>query len=225
MFSKKASTLIGSSVLATGFAVTSSLIAPEAQAFDLTLDPACDAAAAVFNPEYDNCQGAYLLDGGENDVTDGEADNIVNQLLNVEDIFGNPDWTFFAKDDGAGTSFFTVNGINSTTGDIVFDTAAIEAAYGPTFTEDYDIAVSFKAAKNFSIYQWDAALGTDTITWSTEGTATNGGGSAQALSHASVYFRYKDVVTPPPARVPEPTSILALGLIGGGMFLSRRKKG
>lgn len=29
----------------------------------------------------------------------------------------------------------------------------------------------------------------------------------------------------PPRRVPEPTSILALGLIGGGMFLSRRKKG
>lgn len=227
MFKQKQSifsSLIGSSVLATGLAVTSSFIAPTAQAFTPTEDPACDVAAAVFNPGYDNCKGAYELAGGENDVTNGGSDNIATQLLNDDNIFGAEDWTFLAKDDGGGTDFFTVNDIGSTSGNIEFDTAAIEAEYGTTFTENYDIAVSFKAAKSFSIYQWDAGLGTDTIEWTTDGTATNKNGVTQALSHASVYFRYKAIVDPPRARVPEPTSILALGLIGGGMFLSRRRQ-
>ncbi len=36
---------------------------------------------------------------------------------------------------------------------------------------------------------------------------------------------WETLTAPPPRRrVPEPTSILALGLIGGGMFLSRRRK-
>ena len=215
------STLISSSVLATGLAVSSALIAPTAQAFELTLAPACDVAAAVFNPEYDDCQGAYELEGGENDVTDGGSDNIVTQLLNDDNIFGDPDWTFLGKDDGAGTSFFTVNGIDSTSGNIVFDVAAIEEEYGPTFTHNYDIAVSFKAAQNFSIYKWGAGLKTDTIDWTTDGTATNqNNDNPRDLSHASVYFRLKDKVK----RVPEPTSLLAIGLIGGGMFLSRRRQ-
>ncbi|NET46472.1 hypothetical protein [Okeania sp. SIO2B3] len=218
------STLMGSSVLTTGLVVSSAFIAPATQAFTLTEDPACNVAAAVFNPQYDDCKGAYELAGGENDVTDGGPNNIATQLLNNDDIFGTEDWTFLGKDDGNGTSFFTVNGINSTSGEIVFDTAAIENVYGPTFTQNYDIAVSFKAAKNFSIYQWDAGLGTNTIDWTTDGTATNKQGVTQGLSHASVYFRYKEIVDPPRARVPESTSMLTLGLIGGRMFLSRRRK-
>jgi hypothetical protein len=185
-----------------------------ASAYTLTQDPACDVAAAVFSPDYDDCQGAYLLEGGENDVTNGDATNIATQLLNDDNIFGDADWTFFGKDDGAGTPYFTVTGLNSTLGSIVFDVAAIEAAFGPTFAQDYDLAVSFKAARNFSLYYWEAPVFVGIaaiIDWTTAGTATNNDGAAQALSHASVYFRQVEPENPPTG-APAPATVALIGV-------------
>ena len=206
------------------------ILSSAAGAYELTESPECDVGAAVFNPQYDACYGAYLLGNGENDVTDGEADNIVNQLLNTDEIFGDDEWTFLEKreNDTAGT-YFTVSGMGSTSGSITFDTTAIEAEYGPTFIQDYDIVISLKAAKNFSIYQWDAALGTNTITWSTAGTATNGGGIVQALSHVSVYFQYNgsgddqdDDSSTVIVSEPKTLALLAFGLCG--LVLVRRRR-
>lgn len=61
-------------------AVLASAWSVNASAYTLSTDVACDTAAAVFSPAYTDCVGAYVLGAGENDVTDGAADNIVNQL-------------------------------------------------------------------------------------------------------------------------------------------------
>jgi hypothetical protein len=212
------STLIGSSLLATGVALATMM---PAQAYSVST-LSCDAAATAFTPDYDNCVGAYTLDGGENDVTDGDDDNIVNKILNVDNVFGTEDWTFLGKDDGAYNGFFNIVGLNNTTGSINFNVAAIEAVYGTSFLNNYDVAVSFKAGKNFSIYEWEAALGTDTIEWSTTGTSVNKNGAAQGLSHGSVYFRKKDGgVT---EKTPEPASAAALGLFALASFGALKKK-
>ena len=109
---------------------------------------------------------------------------------------------------------------------IEFDITKMTEEYGSDFLDNYDIAVSFKSAKKFSIYEWDAGeLESNSIIWDTLGTATNPrNGQGKALSHASIYVRYDSMINPPPAKVPEPTSVLALGLIGGGVLLSRRRQ-
>ena len=46
------------------------ILSSAAGAYELTESPECDVGAAVFNPQYDACYGAYLLSNGENDVTE-----------------------------------------------------------------------------------------------------------------------------------------------------------
>jgi hypothetical protein len=216
--------LISSTILGTGLAIIPTAFNP-AGAYTLTENPNCDAAAAVFNPAYSDCVGAYELGKGENDVTDGDADNIVNKILNENDVFGADNWTFGAKFDGSGyqgiNGLFTLTGLDNIIGTITLNKKAIENILGPTF-EQYEIAISFKAARNFSIYKWDAPLSTNTINWSTAGTATNNRGIPQGLSHASLYVR--KINDTPVTEVPEPgaavSMVLALGAI---TFLKKTK--
>jgi len=192
-----------------------------ANALTLTNDPACEAG--TFAPPFSECSGSYELEGGENDVTDGGADNIVTQLLNVDEIFGDGDWFFLAKDDGGGTDFFQISGLGATSGTIEFDVAAIALAFGEDFPADYDIAISLKAAQNFSVYAWNAGDGAEIISWTTDGTATNDRGNPQALSHGSVYLRFigdDDLSPPTGVPAPWPLALLAIGgiVIGCGRF-------
>lgn len=190
---KKITTLLaGSAALAT---FTAAVTAP-AQAATLTQNPNC--TVAVFSPTYTSCSGSYELGRGENDVTNGGDSNLVNQLLNVSDIFGQKEynWSFLSKTD---TPSGGISGI-------------IDLA--DWLKTGYDVAISFKASDSFSIYWWsDAALSTDLITWSTAGTATNNRGRVQNLSHYSVYYR----------PVPEPLTLLGTAAaLGLGAVMRRR---
>lgn len=216
-------TLIGSTIFATGLGIISNSFQP-ARAYTLTNNPDCDAAVNVFNPVYSDCVGAYRLGNGENDVTDGGENNIVTKILNEDDVFGELDWTFGAKfdDDGyqGNSNLFSLTGLNNTSGTINLNRSEIENVLGSTF-DRYEIALSFKAAKNFSIYKWDAPLGTDTINWSTIGTATNRRGHAKNLSHASLYVRKTEET--PVTEVPEPGTVGAMSLLAFGAITSLKK--
>lgn len=202
--------LVGSAVLA---------VASQVSAYELSDSISC--TIAVMTPDYDDCYGAYILEGGESDVTNGTSDgdtsvidpkNIALDLLNEQDIFGAENWDFQAKFDGSveGTEgLFEIDDINQTSGTITFSDKL------ENLLTDYDIAISFKAAKNFSIYYWAAPMLDSVLYWDTSGTATNNQGSPQALSHVSLFTRLKEDTT----TVPEPSilGLLGLGLIGLGL--------
>ncbi len=58
--------------------------------------------------------------------------------------------------------------------------------------------------------------------WTSQYVQENGPGNVMDVSHISLYHRFKDDGNS--TRVSEPSTMLALGLIGSEMFLSRRRQ-
>jgi hypothetical protein len=195
-----------------GLAVASSSMMP-VQAFSLTNDPACSSGDVSGSSQ---CSGSYSLDNGENDVTDGGDDNIATQLLNVYDVFDvSGGWNFHQKNEYGG---------DETSGTFAFD----DVDFDNVDFANNDLAISLKAAQGFSLYYIEAGelSSGDAISWNTKGTSTNGGGKAQALSHASVFVRdaSKDQNNDDASQdIPEPATGMALGIVGLGAFAYKRK--
>ncbi|AUT00801.1 PEP-CTERM sorting domain-containing protein [Nostoc sp. CENA543] len=83
--------------------------------------------------------------------------------------------------------------------------------------------VSFKASDSYSAYlfkdyDWSQGL---TGIFNTIGVSVNKKGNAQALSHASLFV--SDIKTDT-KDVPEPATLLGLGLVASGMVISRRRQ-
>lgn len=179
----------------SGIALTMG-ISLSANAF--VVNTSLDCSVAVFNPSYDACAGAFVLEGGENDVTNGGDTDIVTTLLNDVGLFGDDDWGFVGKVDDQGYSgtagAFSVTGIDDTSGQItlMFDVLAELATA--------ELALSFKAAKGFSVYYWNGPIGSDLIEWTTDGVSVKNG-NTQDLSHVSLFYRTSD-----PVDVSEPAS-------------------
>lgn len=208
------------SIAAAGMAFSTSV--GSAQAFELSSSLSCDISQVMGATD---CSGSYELGRGENDVTNGGADNIVSQLLNQDDLFGKTSeaWTFGAKYDGGwsgnNAAGMGVSGLGSTSG--TFDFSKIDLA-------TTDIAVSLKAAKGFSLYYIKAGsiMDASVLSWSTAGTSTNNKGKAQGLSHISYYTRiaeYLEPEVPSVRKVPEPTALSALFAVGAVAMVRRKK--
>lgn len=98
------------------------------------------------------------------------------------------------------------------------------------FKEDIDTKFSFvlKAGSFWSAYFFDGIEANTILDFTTEGVAMNDNGFAADLSHATIYvsnITASDLVqAPPKVYVPEPSAVVGLAFLGGGMFLSRRRK-
>ncbi|WP_071516438.1 hypothetical protein [Geitlerinema sp. PCC 9228] len=192
-------------VAGAGFAIATSAMTP-VQAFSLTNSPACSTSDIAGSSK---CSGSYKLEGGENDVTDGGKDNIVTQLLNQDDIFEvGGGWDYSFKNEYGG---------EQKSGKFDFDN--IDLATN-------DLAISLKAAKDFSVYYIEAGTFNhgDEIEWSTKGTSANKKGIARALSHASVFVRdvsHQD--NSAAEKIPEPATGMAVGIVALGAFAYKKQ--
>ncbi|MCC5601544.1 PEP-CTERM sorting domain-containing protein [Nostoc favosum] len=86
--------------------------------------------------------------------------------------------------------------------------------------------VSLKTSTAYSAYlfkDYDFSKGLTGV-FNTIGVALNGSGNAgKGLSHASLFVP-KIGTNPPPTSVPEPASLLGLGLVASGMVMVRRRR-
>lgn len=129
-------------------------------------------------------------------------------------LFGNDTWTFLGKSDEADFGPFSSNP-NSTWGFLVLD----DPIDGP-------VALSLKAATNFSVYFFDESF-TDikSFKFKTDGTALNPQGQPQDLSHASLFavLGNGEPGEPGDPVIPEPTSLLVWSVIGLGVYAMGRR--
>ncbi len=148
----------------------------------------------------------------------GTLEGLLDSGAMFGDLVGTGvDWTLVGKSDGdAGNfGFFADNGENKD-GDWGFK----KALNTNTFVVSLKAGTAYTAYL-FQDYDWNKGL---TGIFDTIGVEFDGTGKAgRALSHASIFASNIKVVTPPPAEVPEPATLVGLGLALGGMLSIRRK--
>ena len=154
-------------------------------------NPACTNAHALtlMNPDAIACSGAW----NGNDVNQRSA--VLSQLdFDFHQFVGNGAWTYLGTTNAGSASgpFGTVPG--TVGGTLSFD-SRITGFF----------ALALKSSTNFSLYLFDGgSAGLASVDFTTIGTSLNRRGSAQALSHASLYDfdAASAAVVPPPAAPP-----------------------
>ncbi|WP_254173979.1 PEP-CTERM sorting domain-containing protein [Planktothrix pseudagardhii] len=213
------SKIIGSTLLTTGVAV--SLIAAPAQAATLGKDVCSTSNISLGGPlgtlvNATACKGSFV----GNDT--GAGNPLLTELnggLFTTEFKSNQtvSWSYGGKSEEGEKGLFGFNAeYNKSSGDWGFDST-------PTFNT---FVVSLKSNTYYSAYlfkDYDWSKGLDGV-FSTIGVSTNKQGKAQALSHASLFVANVTTVTPPPAEIPEPATLVGLGLAFGGMLASRRRQ-
>jgi hypothetical protein len=168
---------------------------------------------SIGNTSASACKGAF----SGNDTGGGTLlSELNNGLFNV----GDATWNLLVKSDEADSfGFEAQNGSSSgkwNLGKALGD--------GPT-----TFVISLKTSTAYSAYLFKdidfSKTGLQGF-FNTIGVALDGNGNqGKALSHASIYkATYFKPAEPPKAKVPEPSTGIALGLVMGGMLISRRRK-
>jgi len=122
-------------------------------------------------------------------------------------------WSLLAKSDETNNVFNAKNDFN--TGDWSFKK--------PLSTDTFVLSLKSSTAYSaylFKDYDWTKGL---TGIFNTIGVSTNKG-KGQALSHASLFAANVTTVNSPSVEVPEPATLVGLGLAFGGMLASRRRQ-
>ncbi|MBE9145521.1 PEP-CTERM sorting domain-containing protein [Planktothrix mougeotii] len=208
------SKIIGSTILATGVAV--SLVGAPAQAATLGKDVCSTTNISLGGVNSTACKGSFT----GNDT--GAGNPLLTELnggLFTTEFKSNQtvSWSDGGKSEEGQTGLFGFNA----------DYGLAKGDWGFTKTPTFNtFVVSLKSSTTYSAYlfkDYDWSKGLDGV-FSTIGVSTNKQGKAQALSHASLFVANVTTVTPPPAEVPEPTTLVGLGLAFGGMLASRRRQ-
>jgi hypothetical protein len=192
---KLLSTLIGSSLLATGIISTSATSA--------------SAACSVDNIFSDALTASECYDGTDKNDDAGDLTGWLGDIING----GGPDGLGASGDKVEGyngsNDYFTVNSEGGLTGTITF-----------TQTIDSPFSIVLKGSTGWSAYKFDGVTAGDTFDWTMAGVPLNNGGKTPALSHASLYLTEGGGGV----KTPEPSLMIGLAVLGGGLVASRLRK-
>jgi hypothetical protein len=230
---KVLSTILGASLMSVGLIAVS---APDAFAKpgggggkpgggggETTTNAVCDVDN-IFSDiaTYTGCEGAF---SGNDSNSLTEVANLFASGASINDGWAKNDAYKIDIDEeyseGVTTEYYKMFGLSGEDG----NQGKVE------FLKDveHEFAIVLKTSTNWSAYMFDGIEAGTVLDWNTLGVSTNNG-KGRGLSHLSFYVSDIEVALreeenkPPKVYVPEPSAVLGLAFLGGGMFLSRRRK-
>ncbi|MBE8970456.1 PEP-CTERM sorting domain-containing protein [Nostocales cyanobacterium LEGE 12452] len=155
------------------------------------------------------CEGAF---SGNDTGAGNPLETLLDGGLFASSV-GTADWTLLAKSDESNSLFTAANGTN------IGSWSLSQPLTSNTFVVSLKSSTKYSAYL-FKDYDWSQGL---TGVFNTIGVDLNGRGNAgKDLSHASLFVS-NIKSNPDPQAVPEPATLLGLGLAAGGMVISRRR--
>ena len=158
-----------------------------------------------------DCKGPF--EGNDTGAQSTLLDDL-NKGLFATNLGSNVEWTLYGKSDESNLFIQPDNGSN------VGKWSLEQPLSSGTFV------ISLKTSTAYSAYLFKdidfSKTGLEGI-FNTIGVALEGNGNAgKALSHASLFV--PNVLSQPSTKVPEPSALMGLGLVLGGMVVARRRK-